>query len=312
MLLIFDDNMSGFHVSSQIRQANIRNAMSYLYQRIRVCSSPRMWKETWNFLKEIKSVFVPKIIRVDSQAPPLHTQAPKWYCKRSSISPTIPLPHRLISNSRESVVRWPRSTKIFSRSWNESTWTAIVRRTFRTPPNIPVPLHPIHNLHLKDITVIFTEGVPTESAVRGSVSSQLTFFGQHVAAAAFIRPSIRWGSSVWVLRAVVVEFCSAELAVLYECIHSKFCFLFALVTLFQSDGGVTLEIVPVRAHHGEGFRRGLLGLRRWREWVNGVLRGDVTKWWNDNSFILKTNCDIWEGATLKSRSGTGWAQWHLK
>jgi hypothetical protein len=30
----------------------------------------------------------------------------------------------------------------------------------------------------------------------------------------------------------------------------------------------------------------LLVLRRWREWVNGVLRGDVAKWWNDKSFVL--------------------------
>ena len=90
-----------------------------------------------------------------------------------------------------------------------------------------------------------------------------------MAAAAFIGPSIRWGSPVWVLRAVVAELCSAELAVLHECIHSKFCFLFALVTLFQSDGGVTLEIVPVRAYHGEGFRKRLASaakVRRICEW----------------------------------------------
>ena len=104
--------------------------------------------------------------------------------------------------------------------------------------------------------------MPTESAIRGSESSQLTFFGQHVAAAAFVSPSIHWGSPVRVLRAVLAELCSAELAVLYECTHSKFCFLFALVALFQRDGGVTVEIIPVRARHGEVFGKDLLVLRR--------------------------------------------------
>ena len=73
------------------------------------------------------------------------------------------------------------------------------------------------------------------------------------------------------LRAVVVEFCSAELAVLHECTHSKFCFLSALFTLFQRDGRVTVEIIPVRAHHGEVIWKDLLVLQRRGEYVNGML-----------------------------------------
>jgi hypothetical protein len=109
-----------------------------------------------------------------------------------------------------------------------------------------------------------------------------------------------------VLRAVVVELCPTELAVLYEGVHSKFCFLFALFTFFQSDGGVALKIVPVRALHGEVFRRDLLVLRKGGEFVNRMLlkrlwnRGEETR---ENMF-WETHYIWWEGATLKSRSRT--------
>jgi hypothetical protein len=106
-----------------------------------------------------------------------------------------------------------------------------------------VPLFPIYNHHLKQITVI-TKNLPAKSAIQGFASIRLIFLGQEPAVAAFPVVSILRGTLVWMFDAVVTELDSAELAVFHA--QGHFCLPFALVTLFHSDVGDNFEIIPVR------------------------------------------------------------------